>query len=112
MPLRKHKPQKSAQSVWSELTSVAAINGRFLMAALMMILAYKLWPDRPEWWGFGLISICIWAGAISHAIGGLRDMFRLIERGRTIAGQTEDAAEAKQARKVTSDVLRDAGMMR
>ncbi len=109
---KKPKIQKHPQSVWSEFTSVAAINGRFLMAALMMILAYKLWPDRPEWWGFGLISICIWAGAISHAVGGFRDMFRLIERGRTIADQTQDAAEAKQARKVTTDVLRNAGMKR
>lgn len=109
---RKHKTQKRAESVWSELTSVAAINCRFLMAALMMILAYKLWPDRPEWWGFGLISICIWAGAISHGIGGLRDMFRLIDRGRTIEGQTRDAAETKLARKVTRSVLDDAGMKR
>lgn len=108
----KPKTNSRTSSVWSEITSVIAINGRFMLAALLMIVAYKLWPTRPEWWGFGLISICTDAGAIAHANAGIRKMFQLLERNRTVNDQTKDAVETKLARKVTQDVLRDAGMKR
>lgn len=112
MLARKRKSNSQPTSNWSELTSVIAINGQFLLAALLMFIACKLWPERPEWWGFGLFSICIGAGSIAHARGGIRGMLQLLERNRTVNEQTKDSAETKLSRKVTGDVLRDAGMKR
>lgn len=94
----------------SEVGNVIKTNVQFLVAALLSILAYELWPSRPEWWGFGILSICIGMGAIGHAIKAMQAVMISIQKNRVIGDQTTGATEAKYSRQVTRDVLQDAGM--
>ena len=95
-----------------ELATTANINGRFLLAALLGIGAYHLWPLRPEWWGLGILSFCLGAAALSHALAGLKELVLLVVKSRAVEDQTKDASEPKLAREITRDVLSDAGMKR
>jgi len=93
-----------------ELAATAKINVRFFLAALLGIGAYHLWSSRPEWWGLGILSLCLGAAAVSHTLAGLKELVHLMIQGRAISDQTKDAAETKVAREVTTDVLKNAGM--
>ncbi|MDJ0826431.1 MAG: hypothetical protein QNJ16_13075 [Rhodobacter sp.] len=112
MTFQKRSHPAPTVSGWSELGSVIAVNARLLLAALFVVVARQLWPDSPEWYGFGLISICLVGASVALAIDGFREMLRGLARKRTVESQTKDAVETKLSRPVSTDVLRDAGMKR
>ncbi|GAB6843729.1 hypothetical protein HNR00_003409 [Methylorubrum rhodinum] len=65
--------------------TVAAINGHFLLAFACGASAWLVWPQTPEWWGFGVLSIVLDVAAVSSLVKAVRAIVRLHARERAVA---------------------------
>lgn len=90
--------------------SVWRVNLHFFLASIFALIAWATWPTEAITWGFGLISIAGGLASLHHVKMGLAEFVTLVWRQGTVRKQTQGAAETKLARKITPDVLKDAGM--
>lgn len=93
-----------------ETGSVWRVNLHFFLASIFALIAWAMWPTDAINWGFGLISIAGGLTSFHHVQKGLAEFVTLVWRKGTVRKQTKGASETKLARKITPDVLKDAGM--
>lgn len=67
------------------LGTVAAINGHFLLTFTCGASAWFVWPQTPEWWAFGVLSIFLTAAALSSLVKAVSAILRLHSRERAVA---------------------------
>lgn len=106
---RAHKSD-APQIAAPEGGSVWRVNLHFFLASIFALIAWATWPTEAINWGFGLISIAGGLASFHHLKMGLAEFVTLVWRKGTVRKQTKDAVETKLARKITPDVLKDAGM--
>jgi hypothetical protein len=95
----------------SSFRSTIAINADLLMATGCGFVAWAIWPDEPEWWGLGLMSIMLGISAVGCLGRAIRSMAAVYSRDKTVAKYMAQGGEAKSARLATADDLTHAGML-
>ena len=91
--------------------TIAAININLLMAAGCAFIAWAIWPSRPEWWGFGLVSIIMAIGAVSGLGKALIAAAGLRAKEAAINDYVAQGGAPKAARMASHDDLKRAGMV-
>lgn len=87
-----------------------AINIKLLGSSLFAISAWHLWPQTPEWWGFGLLAICLTLGSLVALIGAVKLMLQVQKREKLIREFLAQGSEPKSSELASAQVLRDKGM--
>lgn len=93
------------------ISSVLTVNGHFLQAFVLGAGAYWVWPSSPEWWGFGLLSIVLWFGALSKTIEALRAMVKIYGREKELARFAATSRAPAPSDLADHNALKDAGMI-
>lgn len=91
--------------------SVLLVNGHFLQAFFLCGVAWLIWPTSPEWWGFGLLSICLGGAGFACFVAALRAMAKLYVREREIARFSATAREPVLSDLADREALKSAGMI-
>ncbi|MEX0957584.1 MAG: hypothetical protein WDZ83_20510 [Rhizobiaceae bacterium] len=91
--------------------TIVTVNTQLLAACLSAIIAWSIWPDTPEWWGLGLLSILLWLAAASGLGNAVRAALAHYQKEKTIAEYMALGGAPKSARLATLDDLRKAGMV-
>lgn len=94
------------------LAETLRINADLLMAFTFALAAQAIWPSSPEWWGFGLMSLLLGAGAIVLAVRALRTMAAVHAKAKAVADFKAQGIAPKSSRLADDDELRRAGMLR
>jgi hypothetical protein len=92
-------------------STIITVNMQLLAACLSGIIAWAIWPESPEWWGLGLLSILLWLAALSGLGNAVRAAVGLYQREKTIAEYMALGGAPKSARLASLDDLRKAGMV-
>jgi hypothetical protein len=87
-----------------------AINIKLLGSSLFAMSAWHFWPQTPEWWGFGLLSICLALGSIVALIGAVKLMLQVQKREKAIREYLSQGAAPKSSELASAQTLRDKGM--
>lgn len=95
----------------SSARSVVSINIHLLMSAGCAAIAWAIWPQAPEWWGLGVISIILAGGAFVGLIKALREMTALHRKTRALDDYTARGGAPKPARMANLSDLERAGML-
>lgn len=95
----------------SSFRSTIAINADLLMATGCGFVAWAIWPDEPEWWGLGLMSIMLGISAVGCLGRAIRSMAAVYSRDKTVAKYMAQGGETKSSRLATADDLTHAGML-
>lgn len=91
--------------------TVVEINRQFFIASACGFIAWRIWPESPEWWGFGLISILLWLACASAIANALRRIVDAYEQARVI-GDFEAMGQApKSSALATKEKMKKAGMI-
>lgn len=88
------------------------INARMFGSAACAWVAWMIWPTRPEWWGFGFLSLILWTVALSATIQTVKLIIAVWQRNRAIAAFEADKSAPKSAAVANLQRLKDAGMIR
>lgn len=91
--------------------TVLAINGQLFGATITGALAVWLWPDTPQGWAFGLLSILLGAASFSAIINAVKAAVKLYQRDKALSQYLAQGAKPKTAQMASSDALRNAGMI-
>lgn len=94
----------------SRFGAVVAININSLLAFAFGWSSWFMWPDRPEWWGLGLLCIINGIVAVSLAGTAVKVMARLYRRDKTIQLYMAQGRAPKSSEMVSVDQLERAGM--
>jgi hypothetical protein len=81
------------------------------MASVCGFSAWALWPQTPEWWGLGVLSIMLSMATAGGLVSALKAMAGLYHRERVIADYMAQGGAPKSAQLATSEQLRRAGMV-
>lgn len=98
------KERPSNRAIW-------AINMRFLQSAIGAAIAWFCWPETPEAWGFGILSILMGLGAFGHFIGTIAIIRDHLRRDRTIADYARQGERPKGDHLATTNAQRSSGMV-
>lgn len=111
-PDDRHAADGAVSSLFrSSFRSTAAINIDLLMATGCGFVAWAIWPDEPEWWGLGMISIILGLSAVAGFARAVRSMAAAYSRDKTIAKYMAQGSKTKSSRLATADDLNRAGML-
>lgn len=91
--------------------TVVAINGLWLYGAVQLGAAYWLWPSKPEWWGFGLMSILVAAGGLVSVVQALKLMQKDWHRRRAISEMQSRGGKPKDSKLASRKMLKEQGMI-
>lgn len=91
--------------------AIVTVNLQLLAACLFGAIAWLIWPDTPEWWGLGLLSILFGLAALSGLGNAVRAAIGLYQKERVIADYMALGGDPKSARLASLDDLRKAGMV-
>ena len=86
------------------------VNSHFLMAFLFAGGSWLIWPTSLKWWGLGLMSILLGAGAVTYLIAAFRDMVKLYIRERELARFSATARAPAPSDLADQKALKNAGM--
>ena len=64
--------------------SIITINLKLLHAFVLGGVAWLMWPENKECWRFGVLAVFLGAAAISFAIVGLVEIWRIILRDKEV----------------------------
>lgn len=95
----------------SSLRSVLAINVHLLTASACGFVAWAVWPQSPEWWGFGVLSIVLAVGSVIAVGKALKEAAGLYRKAKAISDYVSQGSGPKPARMVSVDDLKRAGML-
>lgn len=95
----------------SSLRSTIDINAKLLVATGCGLTAWVIWPNEPEWWSLGFLSIILTCGAIGSLAGAVHTMVAAYTRESTITEYMAQGGKAKSSRLATADDLKSAGML-
>ena len=91
--------------------SIVAVNFHLLMAVGCGWIAWLIWPQSPEWWGAGVISILLGMGAFTECVRALRLIADLYLKQRVIREFESQGSKPKSSRMATTSDLKQAGML-
>lgn len=91
--------------------TIIHVNLQLLGATVCGFSARVIWPSTPEWWGLGLLSIILGLAALTGIANAAKAMIGLYNRDRIIAAYMAQGGAPKSARLVTTEQLRQAGMV-
>lgn len=92
-------------------SSVLAINGHFLLAFMTGGIAWLIWPNSPEWWGLGLMSIILGAASFGSTVTALRSMAKVYSREKEVAQFTANSRAPDPSDLADTNALKKAGMI-
>ncbi len=92
-------------------SSIASVNGHFLVVFLLGASAYWLWPSSPEWWGFGLFSIILGFAALGKMIAAYRAMIKIYGREKELARLAATSRAPDPSDLAYQNALKNAGIM-
>lgn len=95
----------------SSFRSTIDINANLLMASGCGFVAWTIWPQEPEWWGLGAMSIILWVGAVGGLAKAVRLMAAVYGKDRAMADYMAQGGKPKSSRLATADDLNRAGML-
>ena len=87
------------------------INFHLLGSALCAASAYLIWPEAPQWWGFYVVSILLWVGALATLIEALKAMHKLYKRDKALADYMAQGNKPKSSKMASSRALKSAGVI-
>lgn len=87
-----------------------AINVKLLATCLFGWMSWSIWPASPEWWAFGLLSICLALAALTSFVGAAKLILRVQKREQAIREYLALGVEPKSSELASVMKLRDAGM--
>ena len=91
--------------------AIFVINIEFLYAAFLVWIAWLVWPETREYWGFGILSGLMGLGGFLQFIttlGHIRDHLR---RDRSVRAYAAQGESPKGDRMADITVQRKAGMI-
>ena len=91
--------------------ATAQINSKLFLAFICALAAWLIWPTNPQWWGFGLISIMLAAGAFLAFIDALQSMKKIYMRDKAMAEYMAQGNKPKSSKLASTDALRKAGVI-
>jgi hypothetical protein len=91
--------------------TIAAININLMTAAACAFIAWAIWPSKPDWWGFGLMSIILSFAAIGGLGKALIAAAGLRAKEAAINDYVAQGGAPKAARMASIDDLKRAGMI-
>lgn len=91
--------------------SIAAININLMTASACAFIAWVIWPSKPEWWGFGLMSIILSFAAIGGLCKALVAAAGLRAKESAINDYVAQGSAPKAARIANAEDLKRAGMI-
>jgi len=91
---------------------IAKINVKFAYAAFLGWLAYVCWPSRPEYWGFGWISICAGLSGAILAITAIIDLTIAIVHDYKVGKYSRAGRASKDDKLAGKDTQRGAGLIK
>jgi hypothetical protein len=94
-----------------KFAAIFHVNLQLLGATACGFTAWAIWPSTPEWWGLGLLSIILSFAALAGIANAAKAMAGLYHRERVIADYMAQGGAPKSARLVTTEQLRQAGMV-
>lgn len=95
----------------SRVGTVVEINRQFLIACACGFIAWRIWPDSPEWWGFGLTSILLWLACASAIVNALRRIVGAYEQARVVRDFEAMGGAPKSSELATKKKMKKAGML-
>lgn len=93
------------------LRAVVEINVNLLFVAGCGYVGWAIWPQDPEWWGFGIIGATLVIAAIGASVKALRLMSSVYMKDRAVADFMAQGATPKASRLASTRDLENAGML-
>jgi len=94
----------------STFGATLAINFKLLGSSLLALTGWQMWPKAPEWWAFGLLSICLGLASTAALAGALKLMLQVQKRETAIREFLALGVDPKSSELASAQVLRDKGM--
>jgi hypothetical protein len=96
-----------------KFSTILHINIRLIMATLLTIVSLVLWHNiTPEWWAFGLLSICCGLAAFAAFVKSIREIIRMVLRDRELVKYQKQGTAPKSDTLASRDALRKEGITR
>lgn len=92
------------------ISVIIGINAKLLGASLFGFIAWWSWPTSPQWWGFGIVSICTGLAALLLMIEALIAALKDYRRRQVLAAYEAQGGKPKTSDIATPDDLEEAGM--
>ena len=93
------------------LGAVLRVNLHLFMSTLSGVIAWFIWPETVEGWGFGLIALILWANVFVCLVTALREMTQLYLRDKAVAAIIAGSNISKSDQLASMDDLRRGGMI-
>ncbi|MEJ0017580.1 MAG: hypothetical protein WDN25_13640 [Acetobacteraceae bacterium] len=99
------------QSFSRRLATTVAINTQFFLSASFGVTAWVIWPQSPQWWGLGIISIALGIASLSCLKTAIAAMIRAYELDRAIADFEAQGPGPKSSHIASRERMKQAGMI-
>ncbi len=93
------------------LGAIIRINLHLFMGTLSGVIAWAIWPDTLEGWGWGFIAIILSVNVVACMVNALREMTQLYLRDRAVAAIMAQSNTSKSDQLASMDDLRRGGMI-
>lgn len=93
------------------LGAIVRINMLLFMGSLSGVIAWAIWPDALEGWGWGFIAIILWANVVACVVSALREMSQLYIRDKAVAAIMAQSNTSKSDQLASMEDLRRGGMI-
>ena len=90
---------------------IVRINVCQLLAFSCGATAWAIWPDRLDWWGFGVVSVLLGFGAFSFLIQALKSMAAVYAKAKALADYRARGGDPKSSRMASNEDLKKSGMI-
>ena len=87
------------------------INLLMLQAFLSGAIAWVLWPEKLIDWGWGLLSILLWACCIACSFNAIAETYNAYKRDKKIEAMLALGPQPKTSKITTDNDLDKAGML-
>lgn len=91
--------------------STFRINLLLLQAFLSGVAAWMLWPERLIDWGWGLLSLLLWACCIGCCLNAVSEIYNAYRRDKKIEAMLALGPQPKTSKIATDNDLNEAGML-
>ena len=94
----------------SSFSTIIEINIKLLLASSIAFIAWLIWPDSMDGWGWGYLSIMMGFSATGVFIGAVQAIIKLYTHDKVIAEYMAQGNKPKFSNLASRDDLNDAGM--
>ena len=94
----------------SSLGPTISINVNLLWSFMCGWASWSFWPKTSEWWGFGLLSVCLAFASLAAFVSAVKLMLKVRSRERMVRDFLAIGTEPKSSELASPAALRDGGM--